>query len=131
MQLNFSTIKHFNKKMNWQSLTQASQLEEIKEESQRHPVLIFKHSTRCNISATARSRLERKWKDDEAGDMVPYYLDLISLRSVSNEVADTFGVPHQSPQVLLISKGECVYDASHYDISFDDISQRASGIELA
>lgn len=117
--------------MNWQPLTQASQLEEIKAESQQHPVLIFKHSTRCNISATSKARLERKWKDDVAGELAPYYLDLISLRSLSNEVADTFNVPHQSPQILLISKGECVYDASHFDISFDEISQQASGIELA
>ena len=117
--------------MNWHHLTQASQLEEIKEESQRHPVLIFKHSTRCNISATTKARLERKWKDDEAGDLAPYYLDLISLRSLSSEVADTFGVRHESPQVLLISKGECVYDASHFDISFDEISQQANGIGMA
>ena len=117
--------------MNWHQLTQASQLEEIKEESQQHPVLIFKHSTRCNISATAKARLERKWKSDEAGDLLPYYLDLVLLRSLSNEVADTFGVRHESPQILLISKGECVYDASHFDINFDEISQQASNIELA
>ncbi|WP_373511972.1 bacillithiol system redox-active protein YtxJ [Persicitalea sp.] len=117
--------------MNWHQLTQTSQLEEIKEESQRHPVLIFKHSTRCNISATAKARFERKWKDEEAGGLAPYYLDLISLRSLSSEVADTFSVAHESPQVLLISKGECVYDASHFDISFDEISQQAGSIEFA
>ncbi len=117
--------------MNWHQLTQASQLEEIKKESQQRPVLIFKHSTRCNISATAKGRLERKWKEDEVGNLAPYYLDLISLRSLSNEVAETFDVPHQSPQVLLISKGECIFDASHFDISFDEISQQASSIELA
>ncbi len=117
--------------MNWHQLTQASQLEQIKEESQQHPVLIFKHSTRCNISATAKARLERKWNDNEAGDLAPYYLDLVALRSLSNEVADTFGVRHESPQVLLISKGKCVYDASHFDISFDAISEQASRIEFA
>lgn len=116
--------------MNWKKLTAESQLENLVEESQQHPVLIFKHSTRCSISATSLARLERNWKENEVGDTAPYYLDLIANRSVSGQVASQFGVAHQSPQVLLISKGECIYDASHFDISFDEIRQQLNGISV-
>jgi bacillithiol system protein YtxJ len=107
--------------MNWNKLTDETQLATIKEESAQQPVLIFKHSTTCSISAMAYSRMERNWKDD-AG-IKPYYLDLLRFRSISNRLASEFGVEHESPQVLLIHNGECVYDASHMGISFQALQQ--------
>jgi bacillithiol system protein YtxJ len=102
--------------MTWNKLTDSDQLARIKEESAEQPVLIFKHSTTCSISAMALSRMERNWTD-EAG-IKPYFLDLLSYRPLSNQIADEFGVAHESPQVLLIQHGECVYHASHMGISF-------------
>ncbi len=46
-----------------------------------------------------------------------YYLDLIQFRQISNQIADVFEVEHASPQVLLIKNGECIYNASHGQIS--------------
>lgn len=112
--------------MNWNKLQDNTQLAQIKQESAEQPVLIFKHSTRCSISSTALSRMERNWKD--SAGIKPYYLDLIAFRSLSNQVADDFGIDHQSPQVLLIQNGECVYDASHFDISFDDLKQQVVSV---
>ena len=107
--------------MNWNKLTNAAQLDQIKAESVGQPILIFKHSTTCSISAMALSRLERNWSD--AAGIKPYYLDLLANRALSNEVAGTFGVQHQSPQVLLIQDGQCAYDASHMSISFQALTQ--------
>ena len=115
--------------MNWNSLTDEAQLEAIRQESEQHPVMIFKHSTRCSISSTALARMQRSWKGAEVGDLVPYYLDLIAHRNLSGRVASEFGVPHQSPQVLLIHKGKSVYDASHFEISFAELSQQLEGIQ--
>ena len=50
--------------MKWNPLKAADQLEEIKKESAEKNILIFKHSTRCNISRASLDRLERKWKDE-------------------------------------------------------------------
>jgi bacillithiol system protein YtxJ len=105
--------------MNWNTLAQTEQLTHIKEESNAQPVLVFKHSTRCSISAAALARLERDWKEDIG--IKPYYLDLLAYPSVSNDVASTFGVEHQSPQVLLIRNGECVYSESHMGISVAEL----------
>lgn len=104
--------------MNWINLTNIDQINEIIELSQQEPVLIFKHSTRCSISSTALNRLERAWNLENSK---AYYLDLISYRPISLEIANRFDVEHQSPQVLIIKNGECVYHESHWDISFDQM----------
>jgi len=55
-----------------------------------------------------------------------YYLDLITYRALSNKVADQYDVSHESPQILLIRNGKCVYDESHLGISMDDIIEQSS-----
>jgi bacillithiol system protein YtxJ len=42
-------------------------------------------------------------------------------RDISNEIANRFNVHHESPQVILIQHGECVYDESHNAIDWSDI----------
>lgn len=81
--------------------------------------LIFKHSTRCSISMMAKKRFELDW-EDLPEDMPLYFLDLISYRDLSKQVADIFQVHHESPQLLLIKDGECVLDQSHGQISVDE-----------
>jgi bacillithiol system protein YtxJ len=107
--------------MNWISLEDSKQLDEILAESNTQPVLIYKHSTRCNISRAAFDRLERKWDASAVGSVRRYFLDLISFRDVSDRIADLFQVEHHSPQILVISKGKSVLDLSHYDIDFERI----------
>lgn len=67
----------------------------------------------------ALSRLERKWQNDEK--VKPYYLDLLAYRDVSNEIANRYDVEHESPQVLIIKGGKCVYTASHSGIIYQDL----------
>lgn len=104
--------------MNWNQLTTEQQLDEIMEISAEKPVVIFKHSTRCSISSTALSRLERAWDSDQ---IPAFYLDLIAYRPISGLIAEKFDVEHQSPQVLVIDQGKCTYSATHWDISMDEL----------
>ena len=96
----------------WIHLTSEDQLNELMQQSSVKPLLLFKHSTRCNISAMVISRFER-----DAGTLVEkcacVYLDLIAYRSISNKIEELTGVYHQSPQAILIKNNEVVYDASH------------------
>lgn len=107
--------------MKWIALENPNQLLELRAESKNQPVVIFKHSTRCSISQTALSRLERNWKDDEMGSVKPYYLDLLAHRNVSNEIVELFEVEHQSPQVIILKNGEVVFHRSHFDIEITSI----------
>jgi bacillithiol system protein YtxJ len=108
--------------MNWLTLNLMEQIEHIKNESFLKPQLIFKHSTTCSISNMAYSRFERA----EAPETIDfYYLDLLNHRNISAAVAEAFQVHHESPQVLLIKNGECIYDESHYGIMMDEVIEQA------
>lgn len=109
--------------MTWKPLKDEVELEAIKQASATKPQVIFKHSTRCSISSMAKSRLDRS--NAPAGADF-YYLDLIAYRSLSNKIAEEFSVHHESPQILLIKNGECVYDESHSGISMDEIEEQLS-----
>jgi bacillithiol system protein YtxJ len=111
----------------WQPLTQSEQLLDIVRESQEQPVIIFKHSTTCSISAAAKGKLERQWADAGLSDVKLYYLDLLRYRPISTEIAQKFGVQHESPQLLLIQDGECRYDASHMGIRLSDVKSAVNG----
>lgn len=108
--------------MDWKLIENTQDLDAIKERSKEVPCLIFKHSTRCSISAMAKNRLEDGW-DFSGEKLEPYYLDLINYRDLSKEVAEKFDVHHESPQVLLIKNGECTYDASHLDITVSELHE--------
>ncbi len=110
--------------MDWTILDSEEKLDALDEISKNHTVMIFKHSTRCSTSAMVLNRMERNWEDSESSVLKPYFLDLITYRNLSNKIAEKYRVLHESPQVLLISKGKCIYDASHMDISYNDLKIR-------
>jgi bacillithiol system protein YtxJ len=110
----------------WQKLTEISELNRIKAASYDAPQVIFKHSNRCNISSIALRRLEAH---TPIPGTVYHFLDLINYRPLSNAVAELFEVPHESPQVLLISKGECIYDESHLGIQPAELEEQVNRIE--
>lgn len=111
--------------MNWHPLNDEKQLSQIRTQSHSEPVVIFKHSTRCSISSMALNRLERS----ETPDGIKFYfLDLIRYRSISNKIAEVFSVHHESPQVLVIRGGECIYDESHGSIHMADIAEQAGAV---
>lgn len=109
--------------MNWIDLTDEQQLNRLKELSRQRAQLIFKHSTRCAISSMAKSRLERSTPPDGIDF---YFLDLVKHRQLSNKIAADFAVYHESPQILLIKNGECIYDESHSGIQMDEIAEQAA-----
>jgi bacillithiol system protein YtxJ len=104
--------------MHWIHLTDEEQLQQIISKSQARPQVIFKHSTRCSISAVALQRLQ---KTTQPSDIDFYFLDLLANRDLSNRVASIFKVPHESPQVLVVRDGECIYEESHMGISMSEI----------
>ena len=109
-------------KINWNALTALQQLNEISEESNQKPVVIFKHSTRCSISRMALKQFENNFNLHD--EVKPYFLDLIEHRDVSNEIANRFEVVHQSPQILLIKDGKSVYDVSHDGIDAEILKDK-------
>lgn len=108
-----------NSKVEWSPLTDLGQLNEIVNLSTEKPIIIFKHSTRCSISRMVLKQFENEFDLDEK--VVPYFLDLLEYRNISNEIASRFGVQHQSPQVIVIKDGRSVYNASHESIAVEKL----------
>ena len=108
--------------MHWIHLTDEEQIRQIITKSQTRAQVIFKHSTRCSISSVALQRLQRV---SQPSDIDFYFLDLLSYRNISNKIVQEFEVPHESPQVLVIRDGHCVYEESHMGISMTDIVEHA------
>jgi bacillithiol system protein YtxJ len=104
--------------MNWHPINSIDQLEHIKSASYITPQVIFKHSTTCSISRMALDRFERAATPEKVDF---HYLDLLNYRTISTEIAHFFQVHHESPQVILIKNGECIYDESHYGIMMDEL----------
>lgn len=95
-----------------QYITSQDQIDAIVEGSRVHVQVIFKESTRCPISRQVSAGLK-----DLAGTY-PFWHTLViqehpELRSI---IAERFGIPHESPQVLIIRDGQVVHSANHYDI---------------
>ncbi len=104
--------------MAWQSLDSLITFNNLLEESKNSPKIIFKHSTRCSISAMAFNRLQESAKKIDI-----YIIDVINNRDISNAVEEKLSVIHQSPQLLIILGGDCKYHASHMGISPSVIDQ--------
>ncbi|ADU50855.1 hypothetical protein Tmar_0740 [Thermaerobacter marianensis DSM 12885] len=89
------------------------------------PVMIFKHSTACPISARAY-RAFRQFVARQPAAARYYLVQVIEQRPLSNEIARRLGVPHASPQVLLWHRGAVRWHASH-----GAITERALATALA
>jgi bacillithiol system protein YtxJ len=101
--------------INWFNLEDEKQLDDILIESKLKTVVIFKHSTRCSVSHFALKQFNKEF-DIPSEDISPYFLDLIKFREISNKIATIFNVSHQSPQLLVIKNGACVFHTSHSEI---------------
>lgn len=108
--------------MTWLPLTAPEQIAQLVERSHQVPCLIFKHSTHCSISSIAKYRLEEDWPFGP-DELSCYFLDLLAHRSTSNAVAAQLQVHHESPQIILLLKGEVILDASHLGISVAEIQE--------
>jgi bacillithiol system protein YtxJ len=85
------------------------------------PILLFKHSPTCGISAQAHAELG-DWLDRTPEGVPPVYLISVrEHRAVSNAVSERFGIRHESPQVLLIDATGVRWHASHFRVSPDEV----------
>ena len=108
-------------KVAWRKLTDLGQLNEMVAESTDKPVIIFKHSTRCGVSRMVLKQFENEFNLQEK--ITPYFIDLLEHRNVSNEIANRFGVFHQSPQLIVIKNGNAVFNDSHESIDAKQLEQ--------
>jgi len=96
--------------------------------SQTKPLFIFKHSTTCPISAAAHDAVTRHIA--KAGAKGPEFIKVkvIESRPVSNAIAESLGIEHKSPQLILIRNGQAAWSASHYGINAESIAEAVKAL---
>ena len=98
-------------------MTSIEQLNSAKKTTEDQPLLLFKHSTRCPISAHAYQEMN-DYLHNSPNESVKYGIIYVAEdRPVSNEAAERLGVKHESPQVILIKNGTPVWHTSHSEIT--------------
>jgi len=108
------------KQLPWVPLEKMEQLEQIMERSRQRPQLIYKHSATCGISSMVlrsfNASLDPQWDCDM------YFLTIQANRGLSREVEASFGVRHESPQLLILRQGETIFHTSHGAIAHADLT---------
>jgi bacillithiol system protein YtxJ len=82
-----------------------------------NPVIIFKHSDSCGISARAYTQMS------EVASPVGL-VTVQTARAVSDELERRMGLPHETPQVMIVSDGKVAWTASHGQV-------KAAAVEAA
>jgi bacillithiol system protein YtxJ len=105
------------------SLQHIDELDQLLSDSRYRPLLLFKHSYSCGISAEALDELLDHLNQKK---MDAHYamITVQTHRDVSNAVASRLGVRHETPQALLVRDGQVVWSASHFRVT-------ASAVETA
>ena len=91
-------------------------LDNLLTDSKQRPVIVFKHSNACSISARAYREMEKVQADVNL-------LVVQSARDVSRELANLTGVRHETPQVIVLRDGKAVWNASHFDVQAGAVAE--------
>ena len=78
---------------------------------------VYKHSTTCGISAGAAREVRAM-----TTDLPIYWVNVREQRELSNWVAETYQVQHESPQLILIRDGKAQQVWSHYDVHRSNVT---------
>lgn len=89
-------------------------------------VVVFKHSTRCGLSAAALIEVRQFAARHPAVPVA--LLDVIADRTLSREVATRLGVRHESPQAIVLATGHVIWHGSHSEVSLAALEDATRGL---
>lgn len=105
------------------SIATIAEWEEALRNSYSQPLLVFKHSTQCSISAGAYEELAN-WLEDARSLSISAAMVLIpEFRAVSDAVEEKLGLKHESPQIILVDSGNVSWHASHWRITYSTLDE--------
>lgn len=113
------------------SLRDLTELDKALRNSHRRPVLLFKHSHTCGISAEALDEL--RTHIDELLPSLPADYAMVTVqthREVSNRIAERLGVRHETPQAILVRDGRVLWSASHFRVNAAELQKAVAAAVL-
>jgi bacillithiol system protein YtxJ len=109
---------------NIQQLMTVEQWEEALKGTSNRPLLVFKHSTSCSVSAGAIEEFTNYVEDSKSSPIDFAIVHVIEERPVSNAIAEQLGVKHASPQAILVKDGAPIWDTSHWHITYAFLTEK-------
>jgi bacillithiol system protein YtxJ len=104
------------------SLHKSEVWQKVLTESHENPVILFKHSNSCPVSADAHNEIKQLERQEVVEDDM-YILIVQNSPEISEQIAEELDVKHETPQVLIISDGKAIYHADHGDITTNEVSK--------
>lgn len=101
-------------------ITDTKAFEELAERSNERPIVVFKHSLTCPISAAAYDQMTKLEGEEVA------LIEVQRARELSTEIENRLGVAHESPQIIVLRNGQVVWNASHFEITADAVAEAVS-----
>ncbi len=94
-------------------------LSEVLEASNKSPLIIFKFSSECNSSSRLKGQFEKEIEEKKITQ--PIYLVVVQKqRALSRKIEEYFEIKHESPQIIILSKGKAIYTANHFNIKTEN-----------
>lgn len=82
--------------------------------------VLYKHSPFCGLSSRAARHVSEFGADH--ADIPVYIVDVIRSRALSRQVESRLEVRHESPQAIVLRRGEVAWHASHSAITRDSLA---------
>lgn len=93
------------------------------EHASREPVILYKHSATCPISAHANKEMTR------LAETLPVYRVVVQdQRPLSAQLAEQLAVRHHTPQAIVVYEGEARADLSHGSVTADKLQTAVDAV---
>ena len=99
-----------------------AQLKDLYEQSRQQPVVLFKHSSACPVSARANEELQTLTEED---DPPVYRLVVQQSQALSDQIANELKIQHETPQAIVLSGAEAVFHESHQRVTAEAVREAA------
>lgn len=95
-------------------------LQDILEDSQKNPVIIFKYSNSCKSSEDLKKNFEKIFSKNKLQNQV--YLITVQIQiNLSNKIEEYFNIKHESPQIIVLEDKKVVFFRNHKSITVQDL----------
>jgi bacillithiol system protein YtxJ len=99
------------------------ELDQTLADSHERPVLLFKHSYTCGVSAEALDELRSHLKESGSAEVQYAMVTVQTHREVCHTITKRLGVRHETPQAILVRDGRAIWSASHFRVNAAEIQK--------
>jgi bacillithiol system protein YtxJ len=111
--------------MKWIPVDSADRISEAVDYSHKERVMIFTFTPKRVIDYTMKTLLQREWNEGKM-NMKTYLINCEDYNDISGDVTRQFKLTGETPQVLIIEKGECIFSAVNGKILYGSLKQFAN-----